>query len=253
MRVRNTSMVAAMALVIGAIAAPAAATPAAASVATGHAVATTKAAAGATTKAAAAATTKAAAAATTKAAAKKKTVALTFDDGPGDYTYKVLDILKKYKIKATFCIVGGNVASYPKTTLRIVDEGHQLCNHSWSHPDLTTLSAAKVKKQLTDTEAAIKEATKKSPTVVRFPYGASNAKVRKVAKSLKLRTLGWDVDPEDWRKPPAKTITARILKATGPGDVVLMHDGGGDRSRTVASLAATIAKLKKKGYTFVLA
>jgi peptidoglycan/xylan/chitin deacetylase (PgdA/CDA1 family) len=188
-----------------------------------------------------------------KKAAKKKTVALTFDDGPSDYTYRVLDVLKKYKIKGTFCIVGNNVKSYPKTMLRIQKEGHRLCNHSRDHADLTKLSTANAKKELTDCQGQIKAATKVAPKVVRFPYGASNAKVRKVAKDLKLRSLGWDVDPLDWKNPPPKTITARILKATTPGDVVLMHDGGGDRSHTVSSLPGTIAKLKKKGYTFVLA
>jgi peptidoglycan/xylan/chitin deacetylase (PgdA/CDA1 family) len=184
---------------------------------------------------------------------KKKTVALTFDDGPSDYTYKVLDVLKKYKIKATFCIVGDNVASYPKTTLRIQQEGHQLCNHSRDHADLTTLSTADAKKELTDCQKQIKTVTEVAPKVVRFPYGASNGKVLKIAKDLKLRNVKWDVDPLDWKNPPPKTITARILKATTPGDVVLLHDGGGDRSHTVSSLPGTIAKLKKKGYTFVLA
>jgi peptidoglycan/xylan/chitin deacetylase (PgdA/CDA1 family) len=234
MRKRSTSMAVAVVLTVGALAVPAG--NASAAMAPVAAVAA-----------------QAAAAPVATTATAKKTVALTFDDGPGDYTYKVLDILKKYKVKATFCIVGDNVANYPKTTLRIVNEGHQVCNHSWSHPDLTTLSKAQVKKQLTDAQAAIKKATKKTPAVVRFPYGASNATVRAVAKGLKLRVLGWDVDPKDWRNPPAKTITARILKATGPGDVVLMHDGGGNRTQTKASLPGTILKLRKKGYTFVLA
>lgn len=246
MRKRSTSLIALMAVTLGAVtfgavmapagtasaAQAAAAVPAAASTAAVQQVVVTKLAA---------------------APKKKKTVKLTFDDGPGDYTYRVLDVLKKYKVKATFCVVGKNIADYPKTTLRIVREGHLICNHSFTHADLTTLSTAKVKKEITDCQKAIKGATKVNTKVIRFPYGASNPKVRKVAKDLKLRSLGWDVDPEDWRNPPAKTITARILKATGPGDIVLLHDGGGDRKQTVASLAGTIAKLKKKGYTFVVA
>ncbi|HET9517317.1 MAG TPA: polysaccharide deacetylase family protein [Actinoplanes sp.] len=185
---------------------------------------------------------------------KPKTVALTFDDGPSDYTYKVLDKLKQYKVKATFCIVGNNVANYPKTTLRIIEEGHRLCNHSYTHADLTTLTSAEVKQELVDCQTALEDATEVTPKVVRFPYGASNAKVRKVAKDLKLRSLGWTVDPQDWKdNPSAKTITARIVKNVKPGAVVLLHDGGGDRSQTAASLPGTIAKLKKKGYKFVLA
>jgi peptidoglycan/xylan/chitin deacetylase (PgdA/CDA1 family) len=187
------------------------------------------------------------------APAAKKTVALTFDDGPGDYTYQVLDVLKKYEVKATFCVIGQQVADYPVTMKRIVDEGHRLCNHSNTHADLTKGSTAKVKRELVACQAAVKTSTEVTMKVVRFPYGASNATVRKVAKDMKLRALGWDVDPEDWRNPPAKTITARIVKATTPGDVVLLHDGGGVRRQTVNSLAGTITQLKKKGYTFVLA
>jgi peptidoglycan/xylan/chitin deacetylase (PgdA/CDA1 family) len=187
------------------------------------------------------------------AAPKKKTVALTFDDGPGDYTYQVLDVLKKYKVKATFCVIGNQVPDFPNTMKRIVDEGHRLCNHSQTHADLTKGSTAKVKRELTGCQVAVKDSTKVTMSVVRFPYGASNATVRKVAKGMKLRALGWDVDPEDWRNPPAKKITERIVKATTPGDVVLLHDGGGVRRQTVNSLAGTITQLKKKGYTFVLA
>ncbi len=247
MRKRSTSLIALMAVTLGAVTFGAVMAPAG----------TASAAQAAGAVPAATATTAAQRVAVTDRVAvpkkKKKTVKLTFDDGPGDYTYRVLDVLKKYKVKATFCVVGKNIADYPKTTLRIVREGHLICNHSFTHADLTTLSTAKVKKEITDCQKAIKGATKVNTKVIRFPYGASNPKVRKVAKDLKLRSLGWDVDPEDWRNPPAKTITARILKATGPGDIVLLHDGGGDRKQTVASLAGTIAKLKKKGYTFVVA
>jgi peptidoglycan/xylan/chitin deacetylase (PgdA/CDA1 family) len=243
-RKTNTSIFALTALAVGLIAAPAQAAGADPVPATASATVAAAPAADLTV------TTKV----TVRAAKpKKKTVALTFDDGPSDYTYRVLDMLKKYKIKATFCIVGDNVASYPKTTLRIKTEGHRLCNHSRDHADLTTLSAAQAKKELTDCQTQIKAATNLAPKVVRFPYGATNTKVNKIAKDLKLREVKWDVDPLDWKNPPPKTITARILKATTPGDVVLLHDGGGDRSHTVSSLPGTIVKLKKKGYTFVLA
>lgn len=184
---------------------------------------------------------------------KKKTVALTFDDGPSDYTYQVLDVLKRYKVKATFCVVGNNVRLYPKTTLRIVREGHLICNHTRDHANLTKLSKAKIRTNLATAQTQIKAVTKVKPKVVRFPYGASNAKVLTVAKALKLRSVGWDVDSFDWKNPPSTTISARVVKLTRAGDVVLMHDGGGNRSRTVASLSSIIVKLKKKGYTFVVA
>ena len=240
MRNRTTSMLAVLAVALGVVTVPAAAAQAAPTRAAAAAVpASVAAMAGPVQKA--------------PPKKKKKKVALTFDDGPSDYTYKVLDVLKKYKVKATFCIVGNNVTNYPLTTARIADEGHRLCNHGFTHADLTTLTEDQVKAEITQGQTALTDATGVTPKVIRFPYGASNPMVRKVAKDLHLRSVGWDVDPEDWRNPTAKTITARILKKTSSGDVVLLHDGGGDRTRTVASLKGTITKLKKKGYTFVLA
>ena len=183
----------------------------------------------------------------------RKTVALTFDDGPSTHTPQVLDILKRSGVKATFCVVGDNAAHFKATMKRIVAEGHQLCNHSRDHANLPKLSDGEAEDEITDAQAQITEAAGVKPKTLRFPYGAGNDHLRRMAKKRHLRILGWDIDPEDWRKPPAATITARIVAQVRPGDVVLMHDGGGDRSHTIASLSGTITKLKARDYTFVLA
>jgi peptidoglycan/xylan/chitin deacetylase (PgdA/CDA1 family) len=183
-------------------------------------------------------------------AAEPKTVALTFDDGPSAYTAQVLDVLKRYNVTATFCVLGDEVRRYPGTARRIVREGHRLCNHTRNHPDMVRLSSSAARRQITGTQQRIRAVTGITPTTFRFPYGSSNARVRAIVKRSGLRNLRWDVDTRDWQRPPARTITARILRGTGPGDVVLMHDGGGNRSTTVASLDDSIRGLRKKGYTF---
>ncbi|WP_328471683.1 polysaccharide deacetylase family protein [Actinoplanes sp. NBC_00393] len=190
-------------------------------------------------------------------AAKKprrpKTVALTFDDGPSPYTPQVLDILRRNRVKATFCLLGNNVGDYRRTVRRIVREGHRICNHSRDHADFTKLSRTAARDNVERAQRKIRKAAGRSPKTFRFPYGASDPAARAVVRGEGLRILGWTVDTRDWQGPPAPTITRRAVRDTRPGAVILMHDGGGDRRPTVASLPNTIRKLKAKGYVFVLA
>ncbi|MBG0568407.1 polysaccharide deacetylase family protein [Actinoplanes aureus] len=184
---------------------------------------------------------------------RSKTVALTFDDGPSPYTPRILDILRRHRVKATFCLLGNNVGGYRKTARRIVREGHRLCNHSRDHADFTSLSRSAARANVRQAQARIRNVAGRGPRAFRFPYGASNAATRAVVRGEGLRILGWTVDTRDWQGPPASTITRRAVRNAHPGAVILMHDGGGDRSHTVASLGDTIRRLKGKGYTFVLA
>lgn len=188
-----------------------------------------------------------------KVQAARKTVALTFDDGPSKYTPQILDILKRNKVKATFCMLGNNVGPYRKAAKRVVREGHRLCNHSRSHPDFTTLSSSAARSQVVFTQRKIDDVTGRSPKVFRFPYGASNSRTRSVVRGQGLRIVGWTVDTRDWSRPGTSVIVSRAVGRTRPGGVILMHDGGGNRSQTVAALDRTIKRLKAKGYTFVLA
>jgi peptidoglycan-N-acetylglucosamine deacetylase len=181
------------------------------------------------------------------------TVALTFDDGPSPYTPKILDILRRQHVPATFCMVGDEARRFPAYAQMVVRDGHQLCNHSQNHADMTQLNAARARHEVATGEREIRDAAGAAPRLFRFPYGASDRTARTAVDDYGLHALFWDVDPQDWTRPPASTITSRILAQVRPGSVVLMHDGGGDRSHTVASLDATIAGLRKRGYRFVLA
>lgn len=174
----------------------------------------------------------------------KGTVYLTFDDGPDPRnTPEVLALLEQYDAQATFFVMGSRSKKYPKLLAAVRDGGHAVGNHTWSHPDLTRLSAAKVRWQFAKANAVIG-----TTPCMRPPYGATDATVRKTAKSLKLREVMWTVDTVDWKQPKPKTIAKRVLRDVQDGSIVLMHDGGGDRSHTVAALKTMLPQLTKAGW-----
>ncbi|GIJ08510.1 polysaccharide deacetylase family protein [Micromonospora andamanensis] len=175
-------------------------------------------------------------------------VALTFDDGPDPaWTPKVLDRLKAAKVKATFCVVGTQVRKHPGLLRRIVREGHQLCNHSWNHDlDLARRPVPEIRADLVRTNREIRRAVPDAKVpFYRQPGGRWTAEVVKVAKQLDMRSLHWTVDPQDWAKPTAATIEKRVKRSARPGAVVLLHDGGGNRSATLAACAKVISGLKR--------
>lgn len=178
-------------------------------------------------------------------------VFLTFDDGPDPtWTSQVLDVLAKYGVKATFCMVGRYAAANPGLVARVVAEGHALCNHTQNHASLDKLGADGVEAEIGAAQAAISGAAGRAPTVFRIPYGRGSATVSAVAGKLGLSILGWNVDPSDYTRPGTEQIIARVSQAVRPGAIVLMHDGGGDRSQTVAALDRLIPMLKSAGYSF---
>lgn len=177
--------------------------------------------------------------------AKAKCVALTFDDGPGKYTDRLLDVLAKAKVPATFYLLGQNVGNYPQTVARMVKEGHQLGNHTYDHPSITRLTKAQLKKQIGATNAAVKKASGVVPTTFRPPYGAHNSVTDKlVATPLLL----WDVDTLDWQHhDPAKTIKI-AMQEVHSGSVILMHD---IHETSVQAVPKLVTQLHKDGYTLV--
>ncbi|HET9517629.1 MAG TPA: polysaccharide deacetylase family protein [Actinoplanes sp.] len=185
-------------------------------------------------------------------ATPRKTVALTFDDGPSRFTPQVLAVLRRHGVKATFCLVGDQAIRHRLTAKLIVRDGHQVCNHTRTHPNLRRLSSAKARKQIADAQVQITSAAGQRPTLFRFPYGAGSARLRAIVKQAGLRNLTWNVDTKDWRKPAPKIIAGRATGHRRTFAVVLMHDGGGNRSNTVAALETMITTLKRQGYTFVL-
>lgn len=179
-----------------------------------------------------------------------KVAHLTFDDGPGPYTDRVLDILAAKGVRATFCQIGEQVGAYPAAENRIVAHGHQLCNHSWDHPlGFGLLSVKDVTSEIARTEQAIGAASGVMPGYFRAPGGRFGQSVKVAATTIGTHLLGWGADTEDWKRPGVDAILANAQKNLSPGVIILMHDGGGDRSETLAALPLLIDRLRNQGYT----
>jgi peptidoglycan-N-acetylglucosamine deacetylase len=177
----------------------------------------------------------------------RKQVWLTFDDGPHPVrTAKVLEVLSVHGISACFFLIGKNAALYPALVERMVREGHRVCNHTYTHPQLTKLTAVQVQQELKRTEQAL-GAHLKSPKLFRPPFGAHNATVDSVVASLGYRTILWNVDTVDWNKAyqPDKWVTHGLaqIKARS-SSVVLNHD---IHATTAAHLDTFIRKIKRLG------
>ena len=181
-------------------------------------------------------------------------VALTFDDGPNPAsTPAILAILKAANIKATFCIVGYAAKRYPALVKAVHDDGHVLCNHSMHHTqNLGKKSADVITAEVRDDSDTIAAAAGSRPLFFRSPGGSWTQSVVDEVRNQGMRALGWNVDPNDYTRPGPSVILARILAHVRPGAVILMHDGGGDRSQTVAQLPALIDRLRKMGYGFAV-
>lgn len=183
---------------------------------------------------------------------QEKIVAITFDDGPDDkYTTQVLDLLAEYNVKATFFIIGKNAEKHPEVILRQFEEGHELANHTYSHPWNTTLK--RIEEELQKTNNIIYSITGFKPTLFRPVGGLYTDGMIDVAVENGYTVImwSWHQDTEDWKDPGVNKITGKVLDGTKPGDVILFHDGGSDRTQTVEALKEILPELKKQGYQFV--
>ncbi len=140
--------------------------------------------------------------------------------------------------------------AYPAIVRQTVQGGNVVENHTWSHPNLATLSPAAIRQQLSTTSAALDQATGVVPTFFRPPYGATNATVRSIAAQLGLVQTLWTLDTRDWQRPGVATIVNTVLSYAHNGSIILLHDGGGDRSQTVEALSWIISGLEQRGFTF---
>jgi peptidoglycan-N-acetylglucosamine deacetylase len=185
-------------------------------------------------------------------AAPPNAIALTIDDGPQpEWTPKMLDLLAEYGVKATFSLIGIQVKQFPKLAERIVLAGHQLCNHTMHHPlDIGSYSKRRVDDEITEAFVRIGEATGIAPKFFRSPGGAWSQAIFHSAARHGMVPIDWDVDPRDWSLPGTAHIKKTMLKAKG-GDILLCHDGGGDRSETIKALRTVIPELKRRGLAFV--
>ena len=181
----------------------------------------------------------------------EKLVALTFDDGPGIYTDRYLQVLSDYGIKATFNLIGEQVEDGADLVRAEVAEGHQVTSHTWHHPDLTTLDADETRAQLGDTFEVIRRVAEYDTTSIRAPYGNIDIDVwLRSAGALSL-SVYWTHDSEDWKLPGVDAIVSNCTSYMAPGSVILMHDAGGDRSQGVEALPRIIEAWQGAGYRFV--
>ncbi len=177
-----------------------------------------------------------------------KVLHLTFDDGPHiHFTDRILEILAKYSAKATFFVVGKNIVTRPGWVERTLAAGHVVSNHSYTHRKLAGVSQQTFDDEVGRTQLAIGP---RAAACLRPPYGAVDAQLRQRAANLGLTTVLWDVDTRDWRREPPEEIAKRIIDGAQSGNIVLMHDGGGDRSNTVQALEIALPKLVGQGWSF---
>jgi peptidoglycan/xylan/chitin deacetylase (PgdA/CDA1 family) len=171
-------------------------------------------------------------------------VALTFDDGPGEYTPGFLQVLREKGVPGTFFVIGQQVPGREATLRQMLAEGHEIGDHTVGHVEYPGYS------QIAGAAALIRGATHFQPCLFRPPGGAVSASVIATAGSLGMTTVTWDVDPFDWQNPGSGAVYSRIVGATRPGSIVLMHDGGGPRGGSLAALPGIIDTLRARGYRF---
>jgi len=188
-----------------------------------------------------------------------KEIVLTFDDGPDPkYTERILEILKQYQVKASFFVIGNKAIQNQDIVERIYRDGHEIGNHTFSHPKAIEMSDQQLKLELNSTQRIIQGITGRSTTLYRSPYGDEEAKYMpshfqrlQDVTQMGYVTVNYDIDSKDWKLRDSEAIVENVLKQASSGDIVLLHDGGGDRQATVEALPGIIEQLQNKGYKFV--
>jgi peptidoglycan-N-acetylglucosamine deacetylase len=186
-----------------------------------------------------------------------KQLALTYDDGPNDpHTLRLLEVLAKHDVRATFFLIGRYVRQRPDIVREIVRAGHVVGNHTFTHPLLIFKSESAIREELTSCRAAIESAIGEHSNLFRPPFGGRRPAVLRIARELGFEPIMWNITGYDWNAPPAAEIERKVSKQVRGGDVVLLHDGGhiqmgADRSQTVIATDHLIARYKAEGYEFV--
>jgi peptidoglycan/xylan/chitin deacetylase (PgdA/CDA1 family) len=178
---------------------------------------------------------------------KNNEVALTFDDGPGEYTPQILKILNETKTPATFFELGVNIGEYPSAAQAVAVGGYPIGDHTYDHKDLKTLAPADQATEVDSMVTALGKVGVPQPTLMRPPYGSYDQATVDLLNQKKMLMVLWSIDSEDWTMPGADVIVQNVLGSISAGDIVLMHDAGGDRTQTIAALPRIIAGLKQKG------
>lgn len=182
-------------------------------------------------------------------------VSLTFDDVPDtQFTPQILDILKKYNVKATFFVVGNRAEAHPELVKRIVQEGHAIGNHSYSHPNLPKVSDARFHDEVLRTEKILHQLTGYSTSIFRPPYGNINEAQIQWLAGQRMNIINWNVDSLDWEGLNAKQVLSNVMSHVGPGSIILQHGAGGtgeNLTGTVQALPVIIERLQAKGIRLV--
>lgn len=180
--------------------------------------------------------------------AKVKCIALTFDDGPGKYADKLLDTLKKHNAKATFFLEGQYVKSRKKFAKRIAKEGHELGNHSYTHPNFTEISEEEIRSELERTQEIVQKVTGKLPRMIRPPYGLYDERVEEIATEMGMPIVLWNGGSRDWATKNQDAIYKEVMRSAKRDGVILMHDWV---EQTVQVMPRLLKSLKKQGYHMV--
>jgi peptidoglycan-N-acetylglucosamine deacetylase len=183
--------------------------------------------------------------------AHKREIALTFDDGPGPYTPRILAVLKRMHVHGTFFEVGREVKAFSANTTALARAGEAIEDHTEDHSNLSQLAPGQQRNQVVDASQAIMAAGAPAPRLFRPPYGAFNHKTLAMLKRQGLLMVMWSVDTSDYARPGVPRIVSAALNGAHPGGIILMHDGGGDRSETVQALPQIIQGLRQRGYSMV--
>jgi len=185
-----------------------------------------------------------------------KQITLTYDDGPNDpHTLRLLDVLAKHSVRATFFMIGRFVQQRPDVVRAVAQAGHVIGNHTFTHPLLIFESEAQTRIQLVDCHQALQEAIGEHSSLFRPPFGGRRPATIRIARKLGLQTAMWNVTGYDWNAPPAAAIEKKVARQMRGGDVILLHDGGyralgADRAQTVIATDNLIRRYKDQGWKF---
>jgi peptidoglycan/xylan/chitin deacetylase (PgdA/CDA1 family) len=186
-----------------------------------------------------------------------KQITLTYDDGPNDpHTLRLLDVLAKHSVRATFFMIGRYVQQRPDIVRAVAQAGHFIGNHTFTHPLLIFESEARTRAQLVDCRQALEDSVGEHSNLFRPPFGGRRPATLRIARELRLQTVMWNVTGYDWSAPPAAVIEKKVARQIRGGDVILLHDGGhralgADRAQTVIAAENLIRRYKDEGYKFV--
>jgi peptidoglycan/xylan/chitin deacetylase (PgdA/CDA1 family) len=182
---------------------------------------------------------------------RQREVALTFDDGPSPYTTGVLKVLKRFAVPATFFVVGRSITAFPNQLAAELAAGDVVGDHTQSHPLLGALSSAAQSAEIVGLAHLLARHHAPYPVLMRPPYGSFDAGTLQILRAQRMLMVLWSVDTKDYSRPGVNRIVYTAVSGAQPGSIILMHDGGGDRSQTVAALPRIIRALRSKGYRLV--